>query len=377
MEALILSCATGGGHNAAGHAIEKVLRQRGWNTSFLDPYTLRSQKLADQVGQAYVSLVQLSPSLFGNIYHIGELYNKGEHKLHLPNPLLPLQRKTALALQAYLESHPVQFIICTHPYPGFMLTWLKKHGYSIPYSIMVPTDYTCIPFEADVMTDWMTLPSVDLMETFQKEGIESSRLIPTGIPVDPAFTEPCSREEATRKLGLSLENDYILLAAGSMGAQGMLAILDQLKPILERCPTLHLLAFCGTNEVLLQEIQELNHPQIQPIGFTDQMPLYLHMGRVYITKPGGLSITEAAACGIPLVLCHPIPGCETENALFFEKHGWAHFVQDLSTLPSLVENILNRPFCSRVPYDPQFDNTGGKLADWISSAWMLNAFRSK
>ncbi|MDE5759217.1 MAG: hypothetical protein K2H85_11475, partial [Allobaculum sp.] len=310
-------------------------------------------------------------------YHLGELYNKGEHKLHWPNPLLSLQRKTALALQAYLESHPVQFIICTHPYPGFMLTWLKNHGYSIPYSIMVPTDYTCIPFEVDVMTDWMTLPSSDLMEAFQKEGIESSRLIPTGIPVDPTFTEPCSREEAIHKLGLSLENDYILLAAGSMGAQGMLMILDPLKSVLKKCSTVRILAFCGTNQMLLKEIQKLNHPQIQPIGFTDQMPLYLHAGRVYITKPGGLSITEAAASGIPLVLCHPIPGCETENALFFEKHGWAYFVRDLSTLPSTVENILNRPFSPRVPYDPQFDNTGGKLADWISSAWMLNAFHSK
>lgn len=368
MEALILSCSTGGGHNAAGHAIEKVLKKRGWNTTFLDPYALRSQNLANHVGQAYVSLVQLSPTLFGNVYHLGELYEKGERKWQWPNPVLALQKHTALALQTYLKNNCPQVIICTHPYPGLMLTWLKQHGYSIPLSIMVPTDYTSIPFEADILTDWMTLPSFDLIETFQNEGVEASRLIATGIPVDPSFVEPCSKEEAAQKLGLSVNKEYILVAAGSMGAKGMDSILDQLKPILQKRPHVEVLAFCGSNESLHHQIESLKNPHIQAIGFTDQMPLYLHLGHLYITKPGGLSITEAASSGIPLVLCHPIPGCENLNAMFFEKHGWAHYLKDLSTLPQIVENILNQPFAPRIPYAPQFDNTAGKLADWITMA---------
>ena len=42
---------------------------------------------------------------------------------------------------------------------------------------------------------------------------------------------------------------------------------------------------------------------------------------VLLTKPGGLTSTEAAVHTIPLVHTTPIPGCETENAAFFEKHG--------------------------------------------------------
>ncbi len=98
------------------------------------------------------------------------------------------------------------------------------------------------------------------MEIFQKEGVDPTRFIFTGIPVDPYFMKSFSKEEVMDKLGLSLDKDYILLGAGSMGVQGMMDILDQLKSLLKKRPKVHLLAFCGSNEELLKQIQNLNHP---------------------------------------------------------------------------------------------------------------------
>ena len=40
MDALILSCSTGGGHNAAGFAVKEELERRGHQVTMLDPYTL-------------------------------------------------------------------------------------------------------------------------------------------------------------------------------------------------------------------------------------------------------------------------------------------------------------------------------------------------
>ena len=48
---------------------------------------------------------------------------------------------------------------------------------------------------------------------------------------------------------------------------------------------------------------------------------------VVLTKPGGLSSTEAAVRNVPLVLTDPIPGCETKNAAFFESHGMARLAR--------------------------------------------------
>ena len=42
---------------------------------------------------------------------------------------------------------------------------------------------------------------------------------------------------------------------------------------------------------------------------------------VLFTKPGGLTTTEAAVKGIPIVHTRPIPGCETKNLAFYTERG--------------------------------------------------------
>ena len=51
-----------------------------------------------------------------------------------------------------------------------------------------------------------------------------------------------------------------------------------------------------------------------------------HAADFFITKPGGLSSTEAAVCGIPIIHLSPIPGCETFNARYFSQHGMGLYV---------------------------------------------------
>lgn len=56
MEALILSCGTGGGHNAAGKAIKEELTLRGHNAVMINPYNLAGEKLPKRVDGAYIKL---------------------------------------------------------------------------------------------------------------------------------------------------------------------------------------------------------------------------------------------------------------------------------------------------------------------------------
>lgn len=46
-----------------------------------------------------------------------------------------------------------------------------------------------------------------------------------------------------------------------------------------------------------------------------------------MTKPGGLSSTEAASAGIPIIHITPIPGCESKNLRYFEEHGMSIFAK--------------------------------------------------
>ena len=38
-----------------------------------------------------------------------------------------------------------------------------------------------------------------------------------------------------------------------------------------------------------------------------------------ITKPGGITLTEALSVQLPLIIIKPVPGQEKENARYFEK----------------------------------------------------------
>ena len=67
MDALILSCSTGGGHNAAGAALKGELERRGHHVTMMDPYELVSHRLAVEIGSLYVKMVQHSP-LLSSVY---------------------------------------------------------------------------------------------------------------------------------------------------------------------------------------------------------------------------------------------------------------------------------------------------------------------
>ena len=73
MEALILSCSTGGGHNVAARALKTELESRGHHAVMMDPYELVSEKLANEIGNVYIKMVTVSPRTFGLVYKLGNL----------------------------------------------------------------------------------------------------------------------------------------------------------------------------------------------------------------------------------------------------------------------------------------------------------------
>lgn len=59
-----------------------------------------------------------------------------------------------------------------------------------------------------------------------------------------------------------------------------------------------------------------------------------------ITKPGGITLTEATAIGVPVILYKPVPGQEKENALFFEDRGAAIVVNRHEEILESVSSLL-------------------------------------
>lgn len=317
MDILILSCGTGGGHNSAGHAVQEEMARRGHNTTFLNPYDLHSKKLAARIDNTYIGIAQAAPKLFGAIYTAGDLYRR----LPCHSPVYWLNGGIAEEMAGYLEAHPFDAIFASHYFPTMILTKLRNQGVKVPKTIQIATDYTCSPFFEEAECDAYVIPSPVLTEEFVSRGIPADKIYPFGIPVRQEFQIRVPKNEAKRQLGLDPEKRYLLVAGGSIGAGAVEKTLTLLSEILQEKPELQVIAICGSNEKLYIKLKKLFGGSIRLYSHTDQMALFLHACDLYLTKPGGLSTSEAAVAGVPLALLPPIPGCESKNLRFFTQNG--------------------------------------------------------
>ena len=127
------------------------------------------------------------------------------------------------------------------------------------------------------------------------------------------------------RLGLAPDKRYILVAGGSMGGGGIKKVIQMLADEIIRYKNTELIVLCGSNQQMYNELNETALSHVKVMGFASDMAGYLKAADLFITKPGGLSSTEAAVCGTPIIHIAPILGCETYNARFFSDHGMSAF----------------------------------------------------
>lgn len=317
MDALVLSCGTGGGHDSAGKAITEELKYRGHNVQMINPYILQSQQLAHRINSIYTRTVQKMPGFFGGVYRIGQFYRR----LPFRSPVYFANHGMVSAMQDYFESNHFDIVISSHLFPAEIITNMKHCGLAVPKTMFVATDYTCIPFTEETECDAYVVPSESLIAAYEDRGIPSEKLYPIGIPVQRSFSKTESREMVRQRLGLAPDKKYILITGGSMGggkiAKTVEMFINGIKP---SCHA-ELIIICGSNRELYEKLKNADYHGVTVVGYTDDMAGYLKSADIFVTKPGGLSSTEAAVCGVPILHTAAIPGCETYNARYFNEYG--------------------------------------------------------
>ena len=336
MDALILSCGTGGGHNSAGKAVLEELERRGHHVTMLNPYTLKSEKLSSGIDQTYISTVQHAPDAFGAVYKIGDLYRR----LPFRSPVYFVSHAMDSVMQEYFAEHHTDIVLMPHLFPAEIMTNMKLHGMQIPKTMFIATDYVCIPFTEETECDAYVIPAEDLKPKFVRKGIPEEKLYPFGIPTSAGFADEEPRALAKQRLGLDPDKNYILVAGGSMGGGKIEGRITALRDHFSRRKDTELIVICGSNRGLFQRLSEHAAPGLILIDQTDRMADYMRASRMFITKPGGLSSTEAAVRNVPIVHTAVIPGCESYNAEYFSGHGMSVWPRTTDEMIRLAEELL-------------------------------------
>ena len=82
---------------------------------------------------------------------------------------------------------------------------------------------------------------------------------------------------------------------------------------------------------------------VKVFGFIDNVDVLMDAADCIITKPGGLTTTEAMSKNLPMILVNPIPGQEDRNQEFFLNSGLALAVTKTFTIDEALYYLFNQP----------------------------------
>lgn len=362
MRVLILSCNTGGGHNAVAAALAESFRRLGVSSDTADGLSFISQKASRFVSKWHTRFYRRYPKLYKAGYMSAE--NDAESN-DRDNPVYRYMARGARRLDRAIQDGGYDAVVCVHVIPAMMMTELRRQHETGPVFCFVATDYTCSPTVGGCTPDICVIPHEELAEEFVSCGIARETLLAAGIPVRAVFRERGDRAAARSELALPPEGRHIVLMSGSIGCGPMADIAAELEKRMERGDFASVL--CGSNRQMLYALRRRSFRQVEAVGFTNRVHRYMDSADVLVSKPGGISITEAGTRGTPLLLADMVGGCETRNQEFFHAHGWAETCQPEDMADAALA-LLDRPERRQALVAQQHRDFDGLAADRVAQA---------
>ena len=362
MRVLILTCNTGGGHNAVAAALAESFRRLGVSSDTADGLSFISQKASRFVSKWHTRFYRRYPKLYKAGYMSAE--NDAESN-DRDNPVYRYMARGARRLGRAIQDGGYDAVVCVHVIPAMMMTELRRQRETGPVFCFVATDYTCSPTVGGCTPDICVIPHEELAEEFVSCGIVRETLLAAGIPVRAVFRERGDRAAARSELALLPEGRHIVLMSGSIGCGPMADIAAELEKRMERGDFASIL--CGSNRQMLYALRRRGFRRVEAVGFTNRVHRYMDSADVLVSKPGGISITEASTRGTPLLLADMVGGCETRNQEFFHAHGWAETCQPEDMADAALA-LLDRPERRQALVAQQHRDFDGLAADRVAQA---------
>lgn len=320
MRTLILSCNTGEGHNSCAKAIQETYAAHDETCDIVDALQFISKRASRFISGWHSRIYRYAPKLYKAGYHSAEertsVFREG-------TTVYRYLTSGSEKLYHFILNGGYDRIICTHVFPALALSAMLKHHPMPLVTGFVSTDYTCSPSVEKSDLDYYFIPDASLVDEFVRCGVPRERLIACGMPVRRAFYQHTDKAAAKRELGIPVEHQHLLLMCGSIGCGPIKELAEELSIRLTAQQELTIV--CGANEELFAKLEKLFglDPRIHIHGMVDYVPLLLHSANLFLTKPGGLSTSEAAVCGVPMLLMDTVAGCEGHNLDFFLRQGIA------------------------------------------------------
>lgn len=341
MKILFLSVPTGGGHHQAAKAMESYFAGRNdVECRMLDIAENVNSTLAEAVSKGYILSTTITPKIYGSLYDLLDMRTSPQGEVSKTIKFLSTAFRKKL--YAYIEAFRPDVIVSTHLFATITINRIATHHPITAKLISIVTDFTIHPMWEQAKSDYYITASELLSYQAIKKWGSVENVLPLGIPISPKFSKKVPPAEARKALGIA-DKFTVLVMMGSMGygthTLEMLKKLDSLEEDFQ------ILVVCGSNDKLKAKVDKMKRRKdILTYGFMNNVDVLMDACNCIITKPGGLSTSEALAKRLPILMLDPIPGQEDRNKEFMLNNGIALNLSETFGADEAVYQLIHYPF---------------------------------
>ncbi|GMB09926.1 MGDG synthase family glycosyltransferase [Thermolongibacillus altinsuensis] len=320
----------------------------------LDFLSYCNEQIEKRVADFYLRWISVHPHSYEWMYN--RWMKKLDHS-HLEPWRFYFERK----MKRLIEEEQPDFIICTHSFPSHILERLKKQRLIEVPVVNVYTDFFINGVWGKTAIDYHFVPHQEAKEELVKKyNVPKENVIVTGIPVH----EQIVRVPEMKK---GAEKKHILVAGGNQGLGKMKDFLKRTEGAIFTYSVL-----CGKNEELYNELMSWDHPSVRPLPYIScpkEMNALYDQADAIVTKPGGVTMSEALLKKLPAFTISYLPGQEHINLRYLMRHGLIYRLSDC--YERQLEHILrdememNRLERRMKEYEKQIEQTAQEALEHI------------
>ncbi|HEV8721280.1 MAG TPA: glycosyltransferase [Candidatus Binatia bacterium] len=339
---LLLSVSAGAGHSRAAEAL-RAEAQASFpkvDAKHIDLMTLVPQSFRALYANYYIKIVEHHPSVWAYLYHATD---RMPRDAVFAKTRRAIERLNTRKLHDLLREFAPDHIICTHFLPAELLAHDIRRGRVAPPVWVQVTDFDLHRMWVQSGMRGYFAASDEIAFRMVARGIPSDSVHVTGIPIMPIFSRRFDRDECARELGIAPDKITLLLMTGGAGLAGGDLMVERLLGLPD---DFQIVALAGRNQQLLGRYRSLAaaHPgRLLALAYTSTIERVMACADLAVTKPGGLTVSECLAVGLPMVLISPIPGQEERNADYLMEHGIAVKAQDMVALEFKIGQLVKEP----------------------------------
>jgi len=326
---LIITAAFGEGHNSAARNLALALDAMGAETRVADPCILSAPHSTSIIQWGYRLVTTHFPKIWEMIY-------KATDKCDFSRPNLPLMGRPESYLAGLIAEYQPDAVVSTYPvYPYFLDRHFKETGLRLPVFTVVTDSIEINASWLRCPTDWFLVTDKTTLAKMSAWGIPAEKIISTGFPVNPAFSDLTTVDPADPCKPFRIL--YFPTAKKPF-------VRRHSKALLDASPDVHLTIVMGKNFRLLQsrarEIKAAYPGRVRLLGWTRKVPQLITKHHMVVGKAGGATVHEAIAARCPMLIHHLVPGQEEGNLQLLQQLGAGDLAENPKDLTAAVSEII-------------------------------------